>query len=212
MTSGDALGSGHIHNGRVHVRTATEADLPDLLRLWGELQTTGGRPLREALHLATDEVARRLTDVIHHPLHRVVVATVSDDVHGMAVFARTSLGPLATESAVQMHHVVVSGGHRRSGVGHALLAAATTYADDIGAEHILVGVAPSLRDANRFYARLGFSPVVVRRMTSVTALRRRLTDCDHPVASLEDLTRRRLIGRPRIVRSRRRFPVGGPTP
>ena len=70
---------------------------------------------------------------------------------------------------------------------------------------------PTLREPNRFYARLGFSPVVVRRMAPVGVLRRRLADGGHPVAALEELTRRRLIARPRLTRSRRRFPVGGPT-
>jgi N-acetylglutamate synthase-like GNAT family acetyltransferase len=212
VTTGAALDANHIPHGRVHVRPATEADLPDLLRLWDELQANGGRQARDALHVAIDDVAQRLLDAIHDTIHRVVVAAVGDAVHGMAVLARTSLGPLSTASAVQLHHVVVANRHRRSGVGHALLAAAAAYADEVGAEHILVGVAPTLRDANRFYARLGFSPVVVRRMTTVTSLRRRLTDCEHPVASLEDLTRRRLVARPRRIRTaRRRFPVGGPT-
>ena len=211
VTSGAMLDSSHLPNGRVHVRPATDDDLPDLLRLWGELQATGGRQARDALHVTSDEVAHRLLDAIHDDIHRVVVADVGDEVHGMAIFARTSLGPLSSGTAAQLHHLVVAGGHRRSGIGHALLAAAAAYADEVGAEHLLVGVAPALRDANRFYARLGFSPVVVRRRASVTALRRRLTDCEHPVATLEDLTRRRLIARPRRARlARRRFPVGGP--
>jgi GNAT superfamily N-acetyltransferase len=208
VTSGAALDANH--NGRVQVRPATDEDLPALLRLWGELQATGGRQARDALHVTTEDVAHRLLDAIHDAIHRVVVATVGAEVHGMAILARTSLGPLSSARAVQLHHLVVADGHRRSGVGHALLAAAAAYADEVGADHVLVGVAPALRDANRFYARLGFSPVVVRRMASVSSLRRRLTDCEHPVATLEDLTRRRLIARPRRPRARRRFPVGGP--
>jgi GNAT superfamily N-acetyltransferase len=211
VTSGATLDSSHIHAGRVHVRAATESDLPDLLRLWDELEATGGRHTRDALHVAIDDVAGRLLAAMQDPAHRVVVATVADDVHGMAVLTRASLSPLSSVCAVQLNHVVVAGGHRRNGVGHALLAAATAYADSIGAEHVLVGVAPMLREANRFYARLGFSPVVVRRMASVAALRRRLTDGEHPVAAVEELARRRLIARPRLARPRRRFPVGGPT-
>ncbi|MFL6238162.1 MAG: GNAT family N-acetyltransferase [Actinomycetes bacterium] len=211
MTSDATLDSSHhTHAARVHVRTATEDDLPDLLALWLEMQRTGGRQIREALHVAVDDVSERLRLALHNSAYRFVVATCADDVCGMAVFARSSLGPLSSVVAVQLHHVMVADGHRRAGVGHALLAAATSYADEIGAEHVLVGVAPGLRDANRFYARLGFSPVLIRRMTTVTALRRRLTDSEHPVAALEELTRRRLVSRPRMSRTRRRFPVGGP--
>jgi GNAT superfamily N-acetyltransferase len=161
--------------------------------------------------MSLDDVGERLRDAVHDTAYRVVVATCGDEVCGMAIFTRTPLGPLSSVSAVQMHHLVVSSGHRRAGVGHALLAAATSYADEVGAEHVLVGVAPGLRETNRFYARLGFTPVLVRRMTTAAALRRRLTDSEHPVAALEELTRRRLIARPRLSRSRRRFPVGGPT-
>src|SRR6266576_4339118 len=205
MTSGATLDPAHAHAGRVHVRPATEQDLPDLLRLWEELRRTAGRSTRDALLVAVDDISERLLDALAHPGCRVIVATYADETLGMSVLTRSSLGPLSSVSAVQLNHVVVANGHRRHGVGHALLAAATAYADEIGAEHVLVGVSPGLRDANRFYARLGFSPVVVRRMASVPALRRRLADSEHPVATLEELTRRRLIARPRLTRSRSRF-------
>jgi GNAT superfamily N-acetyltransferase len=191
-----------IHAARAQVRIATENDLPDLLSLWPELQRAGGRQVREVLHVAIDDVGERLRHSIDNPEHRVFVATCGDRVCGMTILTRTSLGPLSGVTAVQLHHLVVASAHRRAGVGHALLAAAAAYADEIGVDHLLVGVAPALRETNRFYARLGFSPVLVRRMTTVTALRRRLTDSEHPVAALEELTRRRLIARPRRPRSR----------
>jgi GNAT superfamily N-acetyltransferase len=210
VTSGVAHSTTPEHATRAHVRTATEKDLANLLALLPELQQSGGRQIREARYLAIDDVRERLRDSINNPDHRVLVATSGDRVCGMAILTRTSLGPLSGITAVQLHHVIVSAAHRRTGVGHAILAAAASYGDEIGADHVLVGVAPGLRDANRFYARLGFSPVLVRRMTTVTALRRRLTGSEHPVAALEELTRRRLIARPRMPRARRRFPVGGP--
>lgn len=204
MTSGATLDATHVHAVRVHVRPAVDADLPELLALWEELQLAGGRHMREALHVAPDNIEERLRDVLCDPAHRVIVATCGEQVCGMCVLSCTSLGPLSSVLAVQLHHMVVATGHRRAGVGHALLAAAAAYADEIGAEHVIVGVSPALRDTNRFYARLGFSPVVVRRMAAVATLRRRLTDSEHPVAALEELTRRRLMGRPRLVRARTR--------
>jgi GNAT superfamily N-acetyltransferase len=204
VTSGATLDTSHVHAGRAQVRPATIDDLPHLLALWGELQQAGGRQMREALHVPMDDVSQRLRDAMYDPAYRVAVATCGDSVCGMAIFARTSLGPLTSAPVVQLHHVVVASGHRRFGVGHALLAAAASYADEVGAEHLTVGVAPALRETNRFYARLGFSPVLVRRMTTVSALRRRLTGSEHPVAALEELTRRRLTTRPRLVRSARR--------
>jgi hypothetical protein len=42
----------------------------------------------------------------------------------------------------------------------------------------VVGVAPNGRDANRFFARLGFAPLVMRRIAPVAALRRALVSAD----------------------------------
>ena len=39
---------------------------------------------------------------------------------------------------------------------------------------MITSVLPQLRETNRFYARLGFSPVVIRRSVPVSVLRRRL--------------------------------------
>ena len=55
-----------------------------------------------------------------------------------------------------------------------LLRAAVTFADEVGAGDVVVNVPPSARDVNRFYARLGFSPMVVRRSAPLGQLRRRL--------------------------------------
>ena len=52
--------------------------------------------------------------------------------------------------------------------------AATAYAEEIGSEHVAVNVLPQVREANRFYAKIGFTPLVVRRVASVATLRRSL--------------------------------------
>ena len=43
-----------------------------------------------------------------------------------------------------------------------------------GVEQLVVSVHPGSRDANRFFARLGFAPLAVRRTAPVAAVRRRL--------------------------------------
>jgi ribosomal protein S18 acetylase RimI-like enzyme len=68
----------------------------------------------------------------------------------------------------------VADAHRRRGAGKALVSAAVLYADEHGAENVVVSVYPQHRDANRFYARLGFAPYVVRRVAGVGPLRRKL--------------------------------------
>jgi hypothetical protein len=93
--------------------------------------------------------------------------------------------------AVQLTHLVVAEGQRRRGVGRALLSGAVTWAEEVGADEIVASVLPSLREANRFYARLGFAPLVMRRVVPVSTLRRNLA-----------------LSNPRsVVRPRRRSPL-----
>jgi len=193
------------HSGRVHVRLATTEDLPALIALWDQVRAGGVRGVRE--HLPGEHPADRFAAVLHDPDMRVVVATFDDEIEGMAVLSTTTLGPLSTTAAVQMAPVVVEGRHRRRGVGRALVAAAAAYADEIGAEHVVVSVYPGLRESNRFYARLGFTPLVVRRLATTAALKRRLATGEHPAAVTEELIRRRIVA-PRLRAVRRRSPSG----
>jgi hypothetical protein len=112
----------------------------------------------------------------------------------MAILSDTFIGQLMEMPAVQLTHLVVAEGQRRRGVGHALLGGAVTWAEEVGADEIVASVLPSLRDANRFYARLGFAPLVVRRVVPVATLRRNLA-----------LTDPRGLGV--LTRSRRRSPL-----
>ena len=108
----------------------------------------------------------------------------------MAVLTCSPYLPLSDQRAVHVDYLHVRAGLRRRGVGKALLAAATAFAEEVGAEHVVASVLPQLRDTNRFYAQLGFGPVVVRRSVPVTILRRRL--------AAEGVT-----GRPDVVARRR---------
>jgi ribosomal protein S18 acetylase RimI-like enzyme len=123
-----------------------------------------------------------------------LVAETDAGVVGMAILSDTFIGQLMEMPAVQVTHLVVAEGQRRRGVGRALLSGAVTWAEEVGADEIVASVLPSLREANRFYARLGFAPLVTRRVVPVAALRRNLALAD-----------------PRGVRPRRRSPlsVGG---
>ena len=84
----------------------------------------------------------------------------------------------------------------------ALLAAAVTFADEVGAEHIMTSVLPQMRETQRFYARLGFAPVVVRRSAAVSTLRRRLAPAGSPTVNDSLLARRRTLRRVRAAVAR----------
>jgi ribosomal protein S18 acetylase RimI-like enzyme len=97
-----------------------------------------------------------------------------EEILGMAVMEPDVLALLVEHRVAHLSHLLVAARHRRRGAGRALLAAAVGYADERGYDQIVVGVSPHSRDANRFYARRGFVPVVTHRLASVAVLRRSL--------------------------------------
>jgi GNAT superfamily N-acetyltransferase len=174
----------------VETRLASVADVPIVAALQAELHTVGARAERAVNPVSTPDVSSRLADALATGACRVVIACVDGQPAGMAVFRPVQPDPLSDSRVLQMSHVVVARQYRRRGVGRALLSAAVEVADAEGLEHVGVGIYPSLRDASRFYARLGFAPVLVQRVAPVAVLRRRL-GADSPLLRVDDLVRRR---------------------
>lgn len=158
----------------VSTRAATLADLPLLVGLWGELKQVGARAERAVNPLSIPDASERLAVAITDGDCRVVVASADGEIAGMAILREMQPDPLSVHTVVQVSHVIVAPGKRRRGIGHALLAAAADYADERQIEHVAAGMYPSLRDVSRFYARLGFAPVMIHRVAPVGVLRRRL--------------------------------------
>jgi len=174
----------------VATRTATMADVPVLVALWKELRQVGGRAERAVNPVALSDTSARFLDALGNPDCRVMIATIAGEPAGMAVLQAVQPDPLSESRVVQICHVVVAARARRRGVGHALVSCAADYADECGIEHVTAGIYPSLRDASRFYARLGFAPLVVQRVAPVTGLRRRL-GADAGLPRVDDVVRRR---------------------
>jgi GNAT superfamily N-acetyltransferase len=186
----------------VVVRDAHEDDLPALLQVWSELGDIGGR--MERLMPAPDGEAmrKRLVDVDNDPYSRALVAVLEGEVAGIVLLTETAYAPLFDQRAVHAHYLHVREGFRRRGVGKALLAAAVAFAEETGAEHVMTSVLPQLRETQRFYARLGMSPVVVRRSAPVSVLRRRLTGSGGTSVTDSLLARRRSLRRVRAAVAR----------
>lgn len=182
----------------VTVRNGVPDDLPAVLELYDELCAAGPRgtvPAPTEAGSARAAVAARYARAIESPDERLaVVVTTQGEVVGMSLMTRATSSGLVEALAVHMNHVSVAAGHRRRGAGRALVAAATAWAEEIGAAGVAVPVYPSGREANRFFARLGFAPVSVTRVASVPALRRRLGS-EVPSATLDEghLMRRRRL-------------------
>jgi GNAT superfamily N-acetyltransferase len=183
------------------VREASVDDTPALLAMWSELRAMGGRIERLMPGPDTEALQARVEWVRDDPSSRALVAVVDDDeVAGMTLLTESPYAPLFEQRAVHAHFLHVRDGYRRRGVGKALLAAAVAFAEEVGAEHVMTSVLPQMRETQRFYARLGFGPVVVRRSAPVSVLRRRLAG---PVGAAEHVVaRRRTLRRVRAAVAR----------
>lgn len=175
----------------VTTREATEADVLAIGELWDELRVRAGRVGPFGPPASAVSIRERLSALRTDPVHRVFVAEIDREVVGLAVLSRLPVTPISDVESVQISFLHVKDDRRRRGVGRAIVGAAAEFAGDVGAEYVTVGVFPGARESNRFFARLGFSPLVVRRATSTSALQRRLG------ADLERSERRRRLRGPR---------------
>lgn len=183
----------------VVVRDARPDDLAQLMIMWDELRTMGSRLDRVIPASGEAGVLERLESVSRDPSSCALVAVVGEEVAGMVVLTATAYAPLFEQRAVHAHYLHVRDGFRRRGVGKALLTAAVSFADDTDAEHVITSVLPQMRDTQRFYARLGFGPVVVRRSVPVSVLRRRLAGTSAPSSADHLVARRRSLRRLRAA-------------
>lgn len=196
--------------GSLRIRDADPNDIETVLRFVGDVVNdgaAGAAPAQARLadgligHSMRERYARLLCD----PEHRVVLAVGGDGAPlGVAVFSVDTISALLAVPVVHVSHVIVPGLDRHRAVGRALVAAAATFAEEIGAEHVTVGVTPTGRETNRFFARLGFAPLVMRRIASVPALRRTLLDAVGEETGAARPVTRRVPLPTRLVRPRLR--------
>ena len=184
--------------GSVQVRRATSADLEALLSLGDELREQVIAPAAEVFGRsrtagpgsARADLEQRYVEAMQDDARDLVVAVDEDDQpRGMALLTVAPSNALVDIPAVHMSHAVVGDRHKRRGAGRALVAAAAAYAEQRGIEQLVVSVHPGSREANRFFARLGFVPLAVRRTAPVGAVRRRLAQAERGVG--EHVVRRR---------------------
>lgn len=158
------------------------------------LEVTGGAVARAASE-ARVAVALANDDV------RAFLAVVDERPVGYVVLTRRPLSFLSDTLCVSIEQIFVTQEARRSGAARALVSAAATYADRIGAEQVASSMPSHGREANRFFARLGFSSFVVRRVTTTSALHRRLVTGEEAHPALDQLLQRRRSRRAQATRS-----------
>lgn len=186
------------------MRPAVDADLPSMVALAEELREAllpapegSVRPGTPASRSALEQRYREA--LASEDRHLVMVVGEQDEPLGMALFTVTAANALLDAPALHMSHAVVADRDKRRGAGKALVAAAAAHAEERGLEQLLVSVRPGSRDANRFFSRLGFAPLAVRRVAPVASVRRRLAQAERGRDDV--LTRRPRRRAPRFLAS-----------
>ncbi len=190
------------------VREATVEDLPELLAFGEELRDqllmpADGTRSRAAGpgRAARNGLEQRYRDALADPQRHLVVVTGEDEEPlGMALFTVATANALLDLPAVHVSHAVVADRHKRRGAGKALVTAAVAFAEQRGLEQLVVAVPPGSREANRFFARLGFAPLALRRVAPVSLVRWRLAQFEsRPVDAVTRHRPGRRVRLPRIA-------------
>ncbi|KGN38810.1 N-acetyltransferase GCN5 [Knoellia subterranea KCTC 19937] len=177
----------------VEVSAVPKEDLGDLVGLWVAAKVDAGVPLEVATRFANDgrfESAIQRADVNAH------LARIDGRPVGYVLTSENPFG-LNPEPEVAVEQLYVDPTARRHGVARSLLCAVVGHAERSGSDVIVSNVPTQSREAHRFFARLGFSSVVVRRVVSTTQLRRRLAPQGSAINTAVD----QLIRRRRSLRS-----------
>jgi GNAT superfamily N-acetyltransferase len=182
----------------VRVRPAERADVEGMVALLQQVDTASGtfsgRPL---LDPSTEHLATRLREILEEGERTLIVgADESGDIVGLLVARDDAVGAIDLMPVLHVTHLLVAPKQRRRGLGRALLAAAVHLAEERGVDRMMATAASGSREGNRYLARLGFAPLVVHRVASVSVLRRSLGMSDGP-------ERMAMLRRARMVRAQR---------
>jgi GNAT superfamily N-acetyltransferase len=170
---------------RVVTRVARIDDLPAVLALVrqhrAEAHAEGVLSGQTPGTAAAAGFRRLLAD----PGHRVVLAVLPGAAApdgtgagelpvGLLILGVDPLSLVLGVPQVTIDNLVVHPAHRRRGVGAVLLLAAVAYAEEREAAHIVAQCGGQDPERQRFFARMGFAPLTVRRIVSRETLARSL--------------------------------------
>jgi GNAT superfamily N-acetyltransferase len=146
-----------------------------------------------ALERAHTEAAHSVARIAADPDQRLLVGILDNEVVGATHLLRAPVSPIHAERAIHVTHLHVLGGHRRHGVGKALLEAAVSWAEEKDTSHLLAAVSVHSRDANRFMARLGLTQIALVRGATIPALRAKLP-VEPPACAMVSSRNQRSVG------------------
>lgn len=157
-----------------------------LVGLWLSGRVEQGGSLDAASRYAADG---RVTTALRRPEVRAFVATRDGVPLGYVVLTERMFG-LSDSPDLAIDQLFVAKEARRQGVARQLLATAVAQAERTGNDRIISYVPAQDREANRFFARLGFGSSVLRRATTTSALRRKILG-GADVSAFDSVLRRR---------------------
>lgn len=179
----------------VQVRDAVPEDAQALVRIWSDSRRAGTeRPAERGTGRPPEsEAASAVARIAADPDERLLVGLIDGEVVGATHLVRSRISPIHSETAIQMAHLHVLDGHRRHGVGRALVEAAVTWAEEKDTLHLLAAASVHSRDANRFMARLGLTQIATVRGATVGAVRARLP-IEPPAGAMATSRNHRTVG------------------
>ncbi|SDJ27232.1 Acetyltransferase (GNAT) domain-containing protein [Frankineae bacterium MT45] len=163
-----------------HAEIDDTARISHLVRSSGlSIGAVGGRQFESDL---LSQLPTRIHELLASPDVSVLVA-VDDDallLYGLVVLNIEQVAAVNPVPVLNVSHLLVDDSKRRRGVGRSLLVAAVHEADQRGIDHLVATAVTGSREANRYLARLGFAPLVTRRIASTQVLRRTLGLAEAP--------------------------------
>lgn len=205
--------------GALRIKIADFGDLPAIAQFARSTVPTAGSAQLGTTHArrADAQIPSRYESILADPSRTMLLAVddppaagaaqerpADGEIVGMAVLSVDEVSATIAVPGVHVTNLMVAAGHRRRGIGRALLAAAVRYADSHGIDHLAVAVLAEDRETHRYLARLGFAPLIVRRVAPVAAVRRALNMVDSAVerrlAPTSQRRVRRTLGAARVLR------------
>ncbi len=136
------------------LRTATEADLPEVLRLLAILDADGAAPM------PLDQAKRQFADLARYPSYRVFLAMdAGDSARALGTYSLVIIGNLGHRGAPQalVENVAVDPAHQGRGIGRTMMEHARAESRAAGCYKMVLSSNQRRAEAHAFYERLGFA-------------------------------------------------------
>ncbi|MCH8626790.1 GNAT family N-acetyltransferase [Arsenicicoccus piscis] len=158
-----------------YVRSVDDRDWTALHALWTQAVEQNAVMVDSVVRaISTD----RLQQVLSRPGVMTYLALHEDTLIGFLVLTTNPLSGLTESPNLTVEVLYVDPDHRGRGIARQLLARAAATAEKRGTTQIAASVPAAARDSNRYLARLGFSPLVTRRVVPTAVLARKLAGED----------------------------------